>query len=584
MTLTNPCDTGVLSDLAISGQGYFVLRDVNSSRMHVTRFGEFMLDASGFLVSSDGMRVQGFSDLALTHLGDIRIDNLSYWAPVEAYTINPDGEILVLLADGTELVRGQILLQNFSHPEKLQKSGKYVYAWDEAAEPLPQARPPGSFGLGSLQTGKLELPVLTLQLNRVQGPPSLLAHGLLHQTGVPTDLGIEGDGFFILRDTNSQTLFATRAGAFEFDPDGFLVNYSGFRVQGYSSGNMIEIGDVRVDQGNQLYAFDIQRSGKIVVCLPDGTIYDAGQILLRDCLQPAHLAATNFALFPVNTDDTVWTPMTAPEESGFGWIAAGTVETKQFDQPLLAERRKKNYFTQGSLVSTTNLTDLSVNGRGFFIVRNPADNAPYATRCGRFHLDAAGHLVTINGWRVQGLSDMALSSAGDVMVDTSQEPTGTDSTTTLHAFNVNLDGRIILLLSDGTVYVRGQITLQEFRDPQALKSTDRIYFTNLTAALPVFNNAAPGSSGLGMIIVAALEMIPSDRLPELEPLPQSGFRVQAKDVMSGGTTIESSEDLVHWVPLGQLQGNDIGAAEFFDTNTPVAWGRFYRTHTTTCLY
>ncbi len=56
----------------------------------------------------------------------------------------------------------------------------------------------------------------------------------LEDTGKDTDLGISGEGFFVLSD-GQQTLY-TRAGNFDFDPEGNLVSLlNGMRVQGWSA-------------------------------------------------------------------------------------------------------------------------------------------------------------------------------------------------------------------------------------------------------------------------------------------------------------------------------------------------------------
>jgi len=60
---------------------------------------------------------------------------------------------------------------------------------------------------------------------------NLFSQGTLESTGVTTDLAIEGDGFFVLRE--GQRRVYTRAGAFQFDNDGRLIqNSTGFVVQG----------------------------------------------------------------------------------------------------------------------------------------------------------------------------------------------------------------------------------------------------------------------------------------------------------------------------------------------------------------
>src|ERR1039458_3540917 len=50
--------TGVGIDLAISGQGFFVVKDATDSSQYVTRDGTFKLDSNGYLVTNGGQRVQ----------------------------------------------------------------------------------------------------------------------------------------------------------------------------------------------------------------------------------------------------------------------------------------------------------------------------------------------------------------------------------------------------------------------------------------------------------------------------------------------------------------------------------------------
>jgi flagellar hook protein FlgE len=61
--------------------------------------------------------------------------------------------------------------------------------------------------------------------------------GTLSNTGLATDLALSGDGFFVVSGTVSGVTdnFYTRAGQFQLDANGFLVNPSGLQVQGYSA-------------------------------------------------------------------------------------------------------------------------------------------------------------------------------------------------------------------------------------------------------------------------------------------------------------------------------------------------------------
>lgn len=66
-------------------------------------------------------------------------------------------------------------------------------------------------------------------------------------------------------------------------------------------------------------------------------------------------------------------------------------------------------FVQGSIENTARPTDLAIEGRGFFVVREGTDGTLY-TRAGNFALDAEGKLVTTTGNVVQG---MQLDSLGN---------------------------------------------------------------------------------------------------------------------------------------------------------------------------
>ena len=60
---------------------------------------------------------------------------------------------------------------------------------------------------------------------------NIFSQGTLESTGVTTDLAIDGDGFFVVR--QAQRRLYTRAGAFQFDNDGSLIqNSTGFIAQG----------------------------------------------------------------------------------------------------------------------------------------------------------------------------------------------------------------------------------------------------------------------------------------------------------------------------------------------------------------
>ena len=64
----------------------------------------------------------------------------------------------------------------------------------------------------------------------------------------------------------------------------------------------------------------------------------------------------------------------------------------------------KTDFLQGDFESTESVTDLAIEGDGFFVVKDPSPNseALYYTRNGQFTIDKDGYLTTTDGLRVQG--------------------------------------------------------------------------------------------------------------------------------------------------------------------------------------
>ncbi|MBX3394085.1 MAG: flagellar hook-basal body complex protein [Phycisphaerae bacterium] len=64
--------------------------------------------------------------------------------------------------------------------------------------------------------------------------------GSVETTGVPSDLAIEGDGFFVLRTPENERVF-TRDGAFSLSADNRLLSADGFFVQGYAVNSNFEL-------------------------------------------------------------------------------------------------------------------------------------------------------------------------------------------------------------------------------------------------------------------------------------------------------------------------------------------------------
>ena len=68
---------------------------------------------------------------------------------------------------------------------------------------------------------------------QLQGLSANWEQGSLRTTSNPTDMAINGEGFFMVNDPTDTTFF-TRAGEFTFDTSAYLTNPDGLIVQGYA--------------------------------------------------------------------------------------------------------------------------------------------------------------------------------------------------------------------------------------------------------------------------------------------------------------------------------------------------------------
>ena len=124
------------------------------------------------------------------------------------------------------------------------------------------------------------------------------SRGSYQNTGIESNLYINGsDGFFIVKNADGEE-FATRAGDFVVDKQGYLVTNDGYRVQGFTDqvatgGAMTTRGDIRIFDDPaarpitprvadaKLAGFNIQADGRIRMKLDDGSEYESGQVLLE---------------------------------------------------------------------------------------------------------------------------------------------------------------------------------------------------------------------------------------------------------------------------------------------------------------
>jgi len=568
--------------LAICGPGWFTVRDPVHAATYATRYGHFHIDQYGYLVTQTGLRLQGLTRFTPPATGDLRIDNsnaTNSTASVMHYTIDFDGSIRATLTDYTPVVCGQILLQNLQPTQQLTRVAYHYYRITPADGPQPSIVP-GTDGTGLLLADALNNVPEPVQLapepDAAQAGP--LAQGVLTETDYHTDLGIAGPGFFLVRDPTTSRFFATRAGLFLIDGDGYLITYDRLRIQGYTDPDLTIRGDVRIDNTGApadptapLQWFQVDTDGKTIVNLADGIQFVRSQILLFDFDHPESLIATNHALYALGANAT---PRLINNPGGTfeNGIRSGHLELINVTPDLLAVRHTLHYSVQGSLELAGSPIDLGISGRGYFSLRDPVSGNTFATRNGALSVDASGYLVTCGGFRVQGFNNPALTIQGDIRIDGSGRPKDADPGATLQSFSIDIEGGVDERLTDGTDFIAAQILLTDFREPFLLSSDQNGIYTNTAEALP--KPLAPAyTSALGGIVSGTLEIPPDEQTLTLPA--RAGFRLRITGEPGNTWTFQSTTDFNTWENLCTVT-NTPDEFEYTDTQSTNQTTRFYR--------
>lgn len=164
--------TGEELDLAIDGDGYFVIQDGASYTF--TRAGNFYTDTENYLVDSNGNYVMG-CELDATTREPVYRDAGGTVVPagtagahltMERILIDPDYYDVSISANGqvvglnnttsVSAVLGQVAVATFANPNGLQKTGNNAYRTTVNSGD-PTFFTPGEGGTGSLNPGSLEM-------------------------------------------------------------------------------------------------------------------------------------------------------------------------------------------------------------------------------------------------------------------------------------------------------------------------------------------------------------------------------------------------------------------------------------------
>jgi flagellar hook protein FlgE len=331
--------------------------------------------------------------------------------------------------------------------------------------------------------------------------------GSIENSSSATDLAINGKGFFIVQD-GSGSNFYSRAGNFQFDKNGYLVNPDGLQLQGYQvdeNGNIGSIASIYIP-GERISApspttefnFDINLSAQAEVA---GT-YTTSQTVYDSLGNPIPVTFT----FTKTAADT--------------WSVAGSIPA--------ATGGSVTFGGNPSMDITFGADGRMTSPAGDVTVAMVLDNgaaSPFSMTWDMYDDATGASLGDITGFA---------SASGTTFQFQDGYPAGT-----LRSIAVNEEGIVTATYSNGEMTPMFQLALADFPSYDGLTKMGRnLYAESLASGQPLPGTASTGR--LGNISPSSLEMSNVDLAEEFVKMitTQRAFQANSRVITSSDEILQ----------------------------------------------
>jgi flagellar hook protein FlgE len=354
----------------------------------------------------------------------------------------------------------------------------------------------------------------TLQVGvgtRVSGTATDFSQGSLTTTDTDTDVALNGNGFFLVQNGNTQLL--TRAGDFELNASGALVDSTGNSIMGYGADN----GTVNLNGGvvpltlpvttaeGAQATQNLSMTTSLDSSAPTGTTFSS-EATLYDSLGESHLATVTYT----KNSATTWgysITLPAADSSGTPVNNTGTL----------------TFNSTGELVSpTTNISGVSFP--------NMADGASNLS-------------FNFNLYDANGNPQITQTAGASNTSATTQDGFASGS---YQGFSVSGTGVVSANFSNGNPSVVGQIAVALVTNPDGLTSAGANDYsaTNASGSVTV---GTGGVGGRGTVEGEALEQSNVDISAEFSDLivAQRAFEANSKTVTTFDEVTQEAIGMIH---------------------------------------
>ncbi|HLY40675.1 MAG TPA: flagellar hook protein FlgE [Terracidiphilus sp.] len=357
------------------------------------------------------------------------------------------------------------------------------------------------------------------------------SQGSINSTSNPTDVALNGNGFFVVDDGNGGTEF-TRAGNFSLTSAGDLVTSGGFSVMGYPALNgvvntnaplvplNIPIGVVQQPQATT----SLSMTANLDSSSTPGTQFPA-QVTVYDSLGSPHLVTVTYTETATNTWDYSAGLPAADFASGVSTPVTGTLT---FDG-------------NGNLISVAQTAPVAVASTPVGTAAGDLSSIPLSftgLADGAADLNMNWNLLGSNG--TPTISQLYATSAVPSTNQDGYEPGQ------YRTFTIGSDGTVTAVYSNGQKEAVGQLALANVNNVQGLQMMgDGNYAT--TRASGTASISTSGTSGLGTLQDGALEASNVNISAEFSDLiiAQRAFEANSKTVTTFDTVTQETINMIH---------------------------------------
>ncbi len=345
-------------------------------------------------------------------------------------------------------------------------------------------------GLGSTQVGfGVGVPITLRQFSQ----------GALQSTGGPLDAAIQGDGFFIVMNSNGNTEY-TRGGNFMVDTQGNLTTATGEKVQGWTQNAGVvdtnqPVGNISVPVGT--------------LASPQATTSASVDLNLNSSAATGDRFSTSVQIYDSLGTSHILTYSFTKTSTANQWDYSITVPDADLTSPFTPVTGTLTFDANGRLTSPAitdpapqiAITGLADGASDMNISWNLFNNG--SARISQFAQSSAASAVAQNGSPAANLVSVGLGDGGQVLAR----------------------------YSNGQQVVVGQMAMVTIRNPESLIAAgNNNYQASALTALPAIG--LPGTGGRGTVLGGSIEASTVDIAKEFTNLIiyQRGYQANAKVV------------------------------------------------------